>query len=300
MMAERELKEAIIQYIKECYERSKKPPSLRKISEHFRELNFARFYKIFLGGIREACALADVPIPMERIKRTEKATKALRMRERGFGEVEDEGIKEVLARALEWERKRDKAKALLEAERREKAAKMEALKSEAKLDPKKIPKYLEETKSPLLGDLRHACALERTSLEEGCLRAVDWYGETFLESGDTFEEYIKNCLTVWTELVKLEHAQKRYSRETYDCRCSVCGAKYEYAIDDDVPILHTFTCANNCEGSAMFYPCTVCQEAYDIQETLIYDPERNVLRCSFCGSEFKVTPPAMRPSAHNY
>ena len=83
-MADRELKEAIILYVKKCYKRNKKAPSLRKIFKHFRKekLNFTRFYRIFPKGMPEACTLAAVPIPMERIKRTEKATKVSRGRRR--------------------------------------------------------------------------------------------------------------------------------------------------------------------------------------------------------------------------
>jgi len=80
MMTNEELKQAIIQYIKKRYERDKEAPSLRKIIEHFKKekLNFTRFYKMFPGGIPEAYRLAGVPIPKDRMRRTAKATKAVK------------------------------------------------------------------------------------------------------------------------------------------------------------------------------------------------------------------------------
>jgi hypothetical protein len=308
MMIDSELKEATIQYVKKCYEQNEKIPSLREISRHFRKekLNFTRFYKVFSGGIPEVCRLAAVPVPMERIVRVERAMKASRMRgkqERDLSEVEDERVRGVLAKALEWEKRRDKAKALVEAEKREKEAKVEALKIEGQLDPKKIPEYLEEIQSPLLSDLRHACALKKISLEDGCVKAVEYQGKTFLESRNTFanfDEYLDSCLTIWMDSVKLEHGRNRYGRTTYRCCCE-CGAEYEYVKDDCNPVPNTFKCPNNCEGTGriIYYPCPVCKQVYGEQK-LIYDSERNVLRCSFCGSEFRVIPPAMKPRGSKY
>jgi len=81
-MDDEELKQAIIQYIKDYYRRNNEAPSLRRILKRFRreKLNLTRFYRIFPGGITEASRLADVPVPMERIKRTEKATESVRRR----------------------------------------------------------------------------------------------------------------------------------------------------------------------------------------------------------------------------
>jgi hypothetical protein len=182
MMGDRELKDVTIQYVKKYYERNKKIPSLRKTSEHFKKekLNFTRFYKIFPRGIPEACSLAAVPIPTERIRKTEKATEASRMRgkqEKDLSEVEDEKVKEVLDKTMEWKKKRDKAKALVEAREQEIKIRLEALKYEAQLDSRKIPAYLEAVDSPLsrglLRDLQEACKLERVSLKESCFKAVN-------------------------------------------------------------------------------------------------------------------------------
>ena len=304
MMTDQELKEAAIQYVKKCYERNKKVPSLRKIFKHFKKekLSFTRFYKIFPGGMSEACALAAVPVPMERIKRTEKATNASRRRrrqvEKDLSAVEDEVVREVLARALEWEKRRDKAKALLEAEKREKEAKLEALKTEAELDPEKIPAYLEEIESPLLRTLRHACAIEKISLEDGCVKAVEYWDPNARSETKTFEDYVDYCISNWTWLVRMNNATDKYSGMTYDCRCSECNAKYEYVTEYYTSLPSVFKCPN-C-GKTIHYPCPVCKEAWPSKEHLVYDPETNTLRCPLCGTRYNVTPPAMRPKGSAY
>ena len=128
-MAEGELKEAVIQYIKKCHKTSKKVPSVGKICKHFKKENLSRrsFYRIFPGGIREVCKLAAVPAPKERVKRTAKATKVSKGRlqvEKELSEVKDEQVKKDLAEALKWERRGDKARAKLKAKAMKKKAKL--------------------------------------------------------------------------------------------------------------------------------------------------------------------------------
>jgi len=83
MMTDEELKEAIIQYAKEYYEHNKSPPSLRNIIKRFRreKLNFSRFYKIFPKGVAGVWKPAGIPFSEERIKRTERATEAVKSKQ---------------------------------------------------------------------------------------------------------------------------------------------------------------------------------------------------------------------------
>ena len=82
-MGDKELKLKIIRYVKNSYEQKKKPPSLRGIIKHFKgeKLNFVRFYELFPRGIPELFKLAGVPVPKERMKKTEKATEASKAKE---------------------------------------------------------------------------------------------------------------------------------------------------------------------------------------------------------------------------
>jgi hypothetical protein len=83
-MTDEELRQAILQYVKEYYERNKEAPPLRSILKHFRKekLNFTRFYRIFPNGTPEACRLADVPAAADRLKMTQKAIQAVKERKK--------------------------------------------------------------------------------------------------------------------------------------------------------------------------------------------------------------------------
>ena len=148
MKRDRELKEAIIQYIKKSYEQNRKAPSLRKILKHLKKekLGSSDFYRIFPKGIQEACVSAAVPAPEDRIKRTMKASKVMREKkqdERKTSVVEDSVVKKHRTEELKFKRRDDLARARLEAQNGARKAKLSALKREAELDPKKIPAYLE-------------------------------------------------------------------------------------------------------------------------------------------------------------
>jgi hypothetical protein len=82
-MNDLELKQPIIKYIRGYYRQNGETPPLRKIIKRFEreKLNFSRFYEIFPGRMSEACGLAGVPIPTERIRRTDRATQASKMTE---------------------------------------------------------------------------------------------------------------------------------------------------------------------------------------------------------------------------
>jgi hypothetical protein len=82
-MNDLELKQPIIKYIRGYYRQNGETPPLRKIIKRFEKekLNFSRFYEIFPGRMSEACRLAGVPIPTERIRRTDRATEVSKMTE---------------------------------------------------------------------------------------------------------------------------------------------------------------------------------------------------------------------------
>lgn len=82
-MTDQELRQAILQYFEECCERGEEAPSLRKTFKRFRKekLNNVHFYKLFPGGLAEACKLAGVPVPKKRISRVRKAVEASRMKD---------------------------------------------------------------------------------------------------------------------------------------------------------------------------------------------------------------------------
>jgi hypothetical protein len=241
MKTDCELEEVIIQYVKKQYEENKNKPSLRDTCKHFKndKLNFTRFYKIFPRGIPEVYGLAGVPVPKERIKRVEKATKAARARSERVGKdllaVEDERVKEFLVKTSEWKKRGDRAKALLDAKKREKEARTEALRMEAQLDPRKIPAYLEDMNSPLLNDLREACVIEKESLEDACVKAVENWDPNACSKSKTFHDYVEYCISEWTWSVRLDNAIKKYSKMTFDCCCLECNVKYEYVSHYEFP-----------------------------------------------------------------
>lgn len=72
------LKEKIVKFIQDYYKQTGEAPSVNIICKHFKKegLNRGKFYETFsASGILEACELAKVPIPENRIRRTKKARK---------------------------------------------------------------------------------------------------------------------------------------------------------------------------------------------------------------------------------
>ena len=65
----------IIKFIKGSYDQNGRIPSLRDIIKQFQKegLSFTGFYKLFPLGLAEACRLAGVPIPSDRIEKTSEA-----------------------------------------------------------------------------------------------------------------------------------------------------------------------------------------------------------------------------------
>ena len=171
-------------------------------------------------------------------------------------------------------------------------AKLEALKSEAELDPKKIPVYLEALDSPLsyrvLRDLREACKLEKVSLKVGCVKAFEDWNPSWHREIKTFEDTVEQCLSQWAWSVRMNDATNKYAGTTFDCRCSKCDAKYEYV---GISLINTLRCPKCWE--TVYYPCPICKEGWRSEEQLEYEPKTNTLRCSLCGNSYDVDPPAL-------
>jgi len=74
-MTKQEFKTTIIQYYKKYHKLHNEAPSLKKVFEHFKKqkLYYAKFYDIFPRGQAEACKIAGIPVPEERLKQTRKA-----------------------------------------------------------------------------------------------------------------------------------------------------------------------------------------------------------------------------------
>ena len=68
------LRAQAISYIKKYYAQTGKAPSVQKICDEVSGLNRSNFYNIF-KGIGEACKMADIPIPTNRIVHTRSASK---------------------------------------------------------------------------------------------------------------------------------------------------------------------------------------------------------------------------------
>jgi hypothetical protein len=67
------MKRAIIQYLGPYHREHGETPSVRTIAQHFR-ISTATLYRLFPGGIAEACHHADVPVPERRIQQAHAAT----------------------------------------------------------------------------------------------------------------------------------------------------------------------------------------------------------------------------------
>jgi hypothetical protein len=193
---------------------------------------------------------------------------------------------------LEWEKRGDKARALLEAKRKEREARLEALKGEAELDPKNIPVYLEALDSSLshrvLRELREACKLAKVSLKVGCAKAFEDWNSNLHPEIKAFEETVDECLSQWAWSARMEHATKKYAGTTFDCRCSKCDVKYEYS---KYHPFNDFTCPK-C-WNTVYYPCPICEKGWPSEQQLEYDPKTNMLSCPLCGNSYNVIPPAL-------
>jgi len=77
LQIEMEQKRRVLEYIRGFYAKEGRAPSLRQILKK-EKLNRARFYQLFPQGLAQACQLASVPAPKERISKVGKAVEASR------------------------------------------------------------------------------------------------------------------------------------------------------------------------------------------------------------------------------
>jgi len=75
MSAETELRKVVLYFVKNQYELGGKAPSIRAICREVDGVSVRKFYKLFSGGLDEACMKAGIPTPSERIKATRKAVR---------------------------------------------------------------------------------------------------------------------------------------------------------------------------------------------------------------------------------
>ena len=68
-----DVKEATLEFLAKYYKENGVAPSIRKICDGVPGISNRKFYENFQGGIIEACKLANIPEPKERMKYTSKA-----------------------------------------------------------------------------------------------------------------------------------------------------------------------------------------------------------------------------------
>ncbi len=79
------MKHQIVQFVQEFHKQNGRAPSVNEILKHFKNngLCSSTFYQFFPKGLKELCSLAGIPVPVERIRKTAKATAALREGRKG-------------------------------------------------------------------------------------------------------------------------------------------------------------------------------------------------------------------------
>jgi len=71
-----DLRDQILIFMKDYNLKEGKPPSIKTISTKVKGVTVRQFYKIFTGGIKEACLAADIQAPSENVISTQKALNA--------------------------------------------------------------------------------------------------------------------------------------------------------------------------------------------------------------------------------
>lgn len=100
-MSNNKFNDAVIEYFKKYYKQHKKTPPTRQIFKHFSK---AKFYQTFPKGVAEVCKLAGIPVPEERLKRTQKARQATAAKVTEVQETARQpGSREDLQRSIEIE-----------------------------------------------------------------------------------------------------------------------------------------------------------------------------------------------------
>jgi len=291
-------KEAVLSFIREHHVQHEKPPSLDLMCKKVEGLSRRKFYELFKGGVAEACRIAGVPEPEDRIKATAKAREEKDKPPETPALLEEEAQAEEAEAALEVKRKRWGA---LERVRK---IDVERLELEAMEDPKKVIPYLKTLEPEIVAPFFDLC--QSTKLDPGKAwgEAIGVLGQTWEEWGravkaDGEEPYLKAYIT---DVIEAFIPQKRlkltlghHCGKTYSCTCGKCGLSYEYEDKGDYTF---FTCPNGCiqdhGGVNSIYPCPVCGEL-GRAVNLSYDRSRNVLHCKTCSFEGEVKGSPLNP-----
>ena len=77
-----DLRESVLEYVRNAFEVEKKPPTIRNIAENVEGVNRSNIYTLF-QGIKEICKAAGIDVPSKRIKETKKASKARKTKRDG-------------------------------------------------------------------------------------------------------------------------------------------------------------------------------------------------------------------------
>ncbi len=67
-----DLRERVLEYVRNAFEVEKKPPTIRNIAENVEGVNRSNIYTLFPQGIKEICKAAGIDVPSKRIKETKK------------------------------------------------------------------------------------------------------------------------------------------------------------------------------------------------------------------------------------
>ncbi len=78
-----DLRESVLEYVRNAFEVEKKPPTIRNIAENVEGVNRSNIYTLFPQGIKEICKAAGIDVPSKRIKETKKASKARKTKRDG-------------------------------------------------------------------------------------------------------------------------------------------------------------------------------------------------------------------------
>jgi len=82
-----ELREKVLSYVKDVYEKEERTPTIREISEKIEGITRSNIYRLF-KGIGQICEEAGIEIPNSRMKLTKKASSARKRKvESGFPDI---------------------------------------------------------------------------------------------------------------------------------------------------------------------------------------------------------------------
>ena len=78
-----DLRERVLEYVRNAFAVKKQVPTIRKIAEDVEGVNRSNFYTLFPQGIKQLSKEAGVDVPSKRIKETKKASKARKSKSEG-------------------------------------------------------------------------------------------------------------------------------------------------------------------------------------------------------------------------